>query len=171
MKDTPQDFDTIYEEHKLLVYNLALHYCQNITSAEEITQDVFVKYFKNPEKFRGESQLSTWFYRVTINTSIDFLRKKKRNAFLGFLDLNSVYEPSHFDHPGVTIEDQEATERIFKAINTLPLKQRTALILSKLEEKKQEEVAEIMNTTRKAVESLVQRAKKNIEIFLANEGF
>lgn len=170
MTSSSQHFDAIYEEHKHLVYNLALHYCQNISSAEDITQDVFLKYFKNLDKFRGEAELSTWFYRVTINTSIDFLRKTKRKPLLRFLDMNLTYEPSHFNHPGVCLEDQEATEQIFRAINALPIQQRTAIILTKLEEKKQEEVAEIMNTTRKAVESLVQRAKKNLEKYLSSEG-
>lgn len=164
------DFNSIYEAHKLLVYNLALHYTQNVAVAEDITQDVFLKYYRDPKKFKGESKLSTWFYRVTINTSIDYLRKAKRKPFIGFLDLNSSYEPIHFNHPGVDVEDKEALERIFNAINALPLKQRTAIILTKLEEKKQEEVAEIMKTSRKAVESLVQRAKKNLEKYLATEG-
>jgi len=67
------------------------------------------------------------------------------------------------DHPGVLLENKEATEDIFQYINALPEKQKTALILNKLEHKSQAEIAEIMNMSIKAIDSLIQRAKVNIQ--------
>ena len=62
----------LYEKYKELVFNVALHYTQNIEDAEEITQDVFISIFENIKDFREESTLKTWAYRITINKSLDF---------------------------------------------------------------------------------------------------
>ena len=70
---------------------------------------------------------------------------------------------SHFNHPGVLMEQKEKLQQIYGLINKLPPNQKTALILSKLESKSQQEIAEIMNLSPKAVESLVQRAKTGLE--------
>lgn len=162
-------FEEIYDSYKKAIYNLALNYLQNAEDAEEITQDTFVTVFKNINSFQEKSQLSTWIYRIAINKSIDFIRSKKRQKrFAKFTELfksnNEEVEhlSSNFDHPGVLLEQKENIARIFNAINDLPENQKTALILSKLENKSQKEVAEIMNLSPKAVESLIQRAKVNL---------
>lgn len=165
-----EDFESIYDAHRLLVYNVALHYCQNISDAEEITQDVFVKYFQGNSGFRNEAKLSTWFYRVTINTSIDLLRKKKRRSYLTLFGNTDSPQLSDFNHPGVQLESKEHMEQLFHGINQLPNNQKTAIILTKLEQVSQEEAAQIMKTTRKSIESLVQRGKKNLENYLSSEG-
>ena len=72
------------------------------------------------------------------------------------------YNPPEHNHPGIVLEHKEALEALFKKINDLPDNQRTALILHKIEQKPQAEVAEIMNLSTKAVESLIQRAKTNL---------
>ena len=66
----------IYQEHKSMVYNLSLQYVWSAEDAEEITQDVFLKVFESLGKFRSESHLRTWIYRITINTSLDFLKAR-----------------------------------------------------------------------------------------------
>ncbi len=152
-----------------MVYNLALHYVQNSEDAQEITQDVFVAVYQSLEGYQKTSSISTWMYRITINKSLDFLKarqRKKRFAFLTslfFPDSNELrYNPPEHNHPGIVLEHKEALEALFKKINDLPDNQRTALILHKIEQKPQAEVAEIMNLSTKAVESLIQRAKTNL---------
>lgn len=164
------NFEELYEEHKSLVYNLALQYVQNIEDAEEITQDVFVSAYHHLDSFNHDSKISTWLYRITINKSLDFIKAKKRKKRFGFLtslfheDSSDVkYEVSDFNHPGIMLEQKEELENIFKNINSLPDNQKTALILLKIEEKSQKEAAEIMEITPKAVESLFQRAKNNLK--------
>ncbi len=152
-----------------MVYNLSLQYVQNVEDAQEITQDVFVSVHENIQSFRQDASVSTWMYQITINKSLDFIKsrqRKKRFAFITslFYDNSSHikhHAPEH-NHPGVQMEDKEAVAILFKKINTLPDNQKTALILHKIEHKSQTEVAEIMNLTTKAVESLVQRAKTNL---------
>jgi len=164
------NFEGIYEAHSSLVYNLALQYVQNIEDAQEITQDVFVAIHESLEDFNKQAQLSTWIYRIAINKSLDFIKFKKRKKRFGFINalfLEDSNELRHdiptFDHPGVLLENKEATEVIFRYINALPEKQKTALILNKLEHKSQAEIAEIMNMSIKAIDSLIQRAKVNIQ--------
>jgi RNA polymerase sigma-70 factor (ECF subfamily) len=169
-------FDEIYFEHHKMVFNLALHYVQNIEDAEEITQDVFVKVFDNLNTFKKQSSLKTWVYRITINQSLDFIKGKnaqKRNflySIFSINDSNFKFQPSNFNHPGIELELKEAYQKIFEAINQLSDNQKTALILLKIEDKSQAETAEIMNLNVKALESLFQRAKNNLEILLNKKG-
>ncbi len=159
-----------------MVFNLALHYAQNIEDAEEITQDVFLKVFDNLNTFKKQSSLNTWVYRITINQSLDFIKGKKaqKSNFLSSIfsinDSNFKFQPSNFNHPGIELEQKEACQKIFEAINQLSDNQKTALILLKIEDKSQAETAEIMNLNVKALESLFQRAKNNLEILLLDKG-
>lgn len=150
------------------MFNLCLQYVQYTEDAEEITQDVFVKIYESIDSFQQISSLSTWIYRITINKSLDFLKAKKRKKRFAFFtslfhDNNEVrYEHPYFEHPGVTLEHKEKLQHIFTQINKLPANQKTAIILSKIEQKSQGEIAEIMQISVKAAESLIQRAKKNL---------
>jgi RNA polymerase sigma factor (sigma-70 family) len=162
-------FEDIYEAHKKLVFNLALQYVQNTEDAEEITQDVFVSIYQSINTFNAKSKLTTWIYRITINKSLDFVKTRQRKKRFGFItslfyhDSNDVkHDRPHFNHPGIQLEHKEDLKNLFKQINELPDNQRTALILSKIEQKSQTEIGEVMNLSIKAVESLVQRAKINL---------
>ena len=157
------DFELLYEKHSKKVYNLALQYVQNSDDAQEITQDVFLSIYQQREKLREESTISTWIYRITVNKSLDFIKAKKRKKRFALFSVFTAHnEPSHFDHPGVILEHEEETKALFGHINGLPDNQKTALILQKIEGKTMTEVAEIMEITPKAVESLLQRAKINL---------
>lgn len=157
-------FEQIYNNHVKQVYNLALQYVQNTEDAEEISQDVFLKVHEQLENFRSEANLSTWIYRITVNKSLDFLKAKKRKKRFGLFSIfTAANEPAHFDHPGVLMEYEEETKILFEHINDLPHNQKTALILQKIEGKTMLETAEIMEISPKAVESVLQRAKTNLQ--------
>ncbi|NBX64674.1 MAG: RNA polymerase sigma factor [Bacteroidetes bacterium] len=166
------DIETIYFEYSSMVYNLSLQYVQNTEDAEEITQDVFVKVYQKLPSFQEKSSLRTWVYRIAINQSLDFIKAKqslKRRFWLNIFSLNDEkyrFDPVDFQHPGVELEQKEACKRIFDAINQLPDKQKTSVILLKIMGKDRAEVAEIMNLNVKAMESVFQRAKKNLEVLL-----
>jgi RNA polymerase sigma-70 factor (ECF subfamily) len=152
-----------------MVYNLSLHFVQNILDAEEITQDVFISVYQSLSQFRKESEISTWIYRITINKCKDHIKaknRKKRFAQITSLffkeTLNIVHDVPEFNHPGVLLENKEELEQIFAHINSLPGNQKTAIILQKLEHKSQAEIAEILDINIKAVESLIHRAKENL---------
>jgi RNA polymerase sigma-70 factor (ECF subfamily) len=123
-KRQPLNFETIYEQHKSLVYNLALQSVQNIEDAEEITQDVFVIVYEKLGEFRQEAKPSTWIYRITINRSLDFIKAKKRKKRFAFIsslfkkdNATLEHEPSDFKHPGVLLEQKEEMKALFAALN------------------------------------------------------
>lgn len=166
----PPSFEAVYNQYKQLVYNLALNYSLNSEDAQDITQEVFVKIYQHFHKHDpSTASLKTWIYRITINHCLDFLRSRKtkrRSGFLSSLFSSETNEPIdeaiHFDHPGILAEDKEELHQLLSIINQLPETQKTALILTKIEDRSQREVAEIMETTVKAVESLLQRAKQTL---------
>ncbi|MCP4441097.1 MAG: RNA polymerase sigma factor [Aureispira sp.] len=165
-------FQDIYTQHKNLVYNLALQYTQNKEDAEEIAQDVFIAVYDKLNTFKAQSKLQTWVYRITINKSLDFMKAKKRRKrsfFFSTIQIDDVDKNitlPDFNHPGVLLEQKEEIARIFRGINQLAERQKTVIILLKIEQKTQAETAAIMELSTKAVESLYQRAKKKLEKIL-----
>lgn len=159
-----------------MVYNLCLHYVHSIEDAEELTQDVFIKVYQKREGFREDAQLKTWIYRITINSCLDFLKAQKRKKRFGFMTglFSSKTEEerpelSHSIHPGIQLEQQESLGQLMNWIHELPGAQQTALILTKIEGMSQKEAALTMKISTKALESLLQRAKKNLKQEIENE--
>jgi RNA polymerase sigma-70 factor (ECF subfamily) len=154
-----------------MVYNLALSFLQNTEDAEDITQEVFIEVYNSFYKFNGNSTISTWIYRITVNKALDFIRKKKRKKRFSIvnrlfateeLDVESN-QIVHFDHPGVLMEQKENARLVFKLIDELKENQKTAFILFHLEDLSQKQIAEIMVISTKAVELLVRRAKLKLK--------
>ncbi|MEO1449053.1 MAG: RNA polymerase sigma factor [Bacteroidota bacterium] len=158
----PPSFDELYAQYASLVYNLCIQYVQHAPTAEELTQDVFVKIYQQLSRFKGKSSLKTWIYRITINHCLDHLKAQKRQKRFGRHVGLEEAPVAHFDHPGVTLEDQEALAQLFAHINELPDRQKTALLLKAVDGLPQREIAEIMQLGIKAVESLLSRAKATL---------
>jgi RNA polymerase sigma-70 factor (ECF subfamily) len=159
----------IYGMFANTVFNTALSYLHDRAEAEEITQDVFLEVYQSAKTFEGKSSVRTWIYRITVNKCLDKLRyqkRKKRFALVKSLFKPDTTEIQHdaedFEHPGITLERQEYATILFKALERLPPQQRTAYILSFIEELPRKEVAEVMQLSVKAIESLLQRAKINL---------
>lgn len=175
-------FRAFYERYNSRIYNLCLSYLQNAHDAEEITQDVFVEVFQSIGKFKGQSSIHTWAYRIAINKSLDKIRygnRQKRAGFLASLfhkDTGElVIDPPEFHHPGVAAEEKEKAAILFSAIKKLPENQQTAFILRQVEGLSQREICQVMDMGEKAVESLIQRAKVSLRKMLGtyyeqNEG-
>lgn len=165
-------FTEIVEQWQKMVYNTALSIVQLEADAEDITQDVFIDVFEKLDKFRGEAQLSTWIYRITVNRCLDFEKKKKRLKNGGLLKqiffVKAEDEPVNFNHPGVLLDNKEKAAVLFKALKKLPENQRIAFTLHKIEGLPYQEVAEIMQTSLYAVESLMVRAKAGLRKILEN---
>jgi len=142
---------------------------QDHGAAEDIAQEVFITVYKSILSFNERSSISTWIYRITVNKCIDHLRAKKRQKKTGLFSQlfqkdggDEQHIPSGFDHPGIQLERRENARFLFEAIEILPDSQKTAFILSHIEELPQKDIADIMNLSVKAVESLLQRAKVNL---------
>ncbi|MFY7999296.1 MAG: RNA polymerase sigma factor [Candidatus Kapaibacteriota bacterium] len=165
----------IYDVYKNIVFNTALSYLRDRSEAEEITQDVFIEVFDSAKKFEGKSSVQTWIYRITVNKCLDrlrYLKRKKRFAQVqslfqsGSTALQYDAADDDFEYPGIALERQENAKILFKALQHLPQQQQTAFILSFIEELPRQEVADVMQTSLKAIESLLQRAKGNLRTAL-----
>ncbi|MEZ0607535.1 RNA polymerase sigma factor [Fibrella sp. WM1] len=168
-------FRQFYEQTSRRVFNTALGYVPNREDAEEITQDVFVEVFRAAGTFRSEASPITWLYRLTVSKALDRVkhrRRQKRFAFLTSLfdtDTNEVrYEPPDPVHPGVLLDQRENAAALFRAIDKLADKQKTAYILARVEGLSNIETAEVMQVSVGAVESLLTRATDNLKKQLAS---
>jgi len=160
VKGDRQAFSTLYERYAERVYNTAISYAKNSEEAQDITQEVFVKIHRSAASFKGNAAVNTWVYRIVVNTSLNHLDKQKRKKDTESYD--EQYDRADFNHPGVLLENKENAAALFAVIDQLADQQKTAFILSFVEELPRQEVADIMKTSLKAVESLLQRAKQNL---------
>ena len=150
-----------------MVFNVAYRMLQNRNDAEDVTQDVFFQAYKSLKRFRGESQVSTWLYRIAVNRSLNHQRKKKYERWLPFdFDTTEQHESrpvlttSAEENPDVLAEKSD-TERIVQAaINSLPEQQRVALLLHRYDGLSYEAIAKIMECSVASVESRLHRAKQ-----------
>lgn len=160
------NFEEIFNTHKERVFSLCFRYLQQEQEAEDAVQEVFVKVFYKLDTFKAESQIGTWIYRIAINHCLDILKSKKRKqqilrfvSFLPFVAENMGQDESK-------LEDKEAYQQLQNKLHLLPEKQLTALVLNKLEGLSIDQVAQIMSLSYKAVESLLQRGKQNLQKYL-----
>ncbi|TMU50894.1 RNA polymerase sigma factor [Flagellimonas algicola] len=177
LKDRKQSaYSKLLDEFQGKVYNTCLSFVPNREDAEDIAQEVFVEVYHAISKFKGEARLSTWIYRISVNKSLEFIRKKNAKKRFGFMQSitgnmipmdKSTYF-TEFDHPGVQLENKERNETLFQAINRLPEAQRVVFTLHKIDGMSYKEVAAITNKSISSIESLLFRAKKNLQKTLGN---
>lgn len=145
----------------------------NREDAEDIAQEVFMEIYRSIERFREEAKLSTWIYRIAVTKSLDHLRKMKRKKRFGALKriigvddpAESIAAPER-DNPADALADKERIAALQEALDALPDSQKAAFLLSKQDGCGNQEIADILNTSVSAVESLLHRAKKNLQASL-----
>lgn len=139
------------------VFNTALRLV-GIEYATDITQEVFLRIFTNIRKFRQEASLNTWIYRITVNTSRDLLRKRKREGEqIPFND--ELQMVSCENGPETKIEKKFLQEEIEKAIMMVPRTFREVLVLRELEELSYDKIAVILKIPVGTVKSRLARAR------------
>lgn len=169
-------FNQLLEDYQQKVFGTCISFIPNNEDAEDVAQEVFLEVFKSISKFKGNSKLSTWIYRIATNKCIEFIRRKntkKRFAFMQAILGNEIPidKTSYFtevNHPGILLENKEKSAIIFKAINTLPENQRVIFTLAKIDGKSYQEIVEITGKSLSSVESIMFRAKKNLQQRLKN---
>lgn len=168
-------FQILVKEFEKRVYNTCLGLLQNEEDAEDITQEVFISVFQSIKNFKGESKLSTWIYRIAVTKSLEYIRmknRKKRFALFQTIFTNvegeTKTEAIHFYHPGVQLENKERAAILFIAIDKLNENQKTAFILNKIEDLSYAEIADVMKLSVSSIESILFRAKQNLQKLLSN---
>jgi RNA polymerase sigma-70 factor (ECF subfamily) len=160
-------FNTLVTMYRSRVINTCYRFLLDRESAEDISQEVFIEVFQSIKSFRGNSKLSTWIYRITVTRCLDELKRRNRKK-----RITSIGKLLHIDvlanwlaggeRPDTALVSNENMKEVMQALNTLPDNQRVAFTLSKIDGYTNAEIADILNTTNLAVESLVSRAKKKV---------
>jgi RNA polymerase sigma factor (sigma-70 family) len=161
-------FKWLVEHYKDMIFNTVLNIVQDEHEADDCAQEVFIKVYENIQGFKGDSALGTWIYRIAVTKALDNLRRKKTRSKLQMLlpwwmPEEKKSNSSSFNHPGVLLENKEQAAVLFKAISLLPEKQKTAFTLIRIQGLSYAETCDIMGQNIKAVESLISRAKVNLE--------
>lgn len=162
-------FRQLFENYRQRVFNTCNSIVHNATDADDLVQEVFVEIYRSSGKFRGESRLSTWIYRIAINKGLNHMRQQSRRKWyqsienLTGLNLQQTIQSPGIRQPDTELEEKQRAQQLHAAIDDLPENQRTAFLLNKYEDLSYMEIAEVMNTSHSAVESLIHRAKTNLQ--------
>lgn len=163
-------FSDLVAEHQDMVLNTCYRFVFNREDAEDLAQEVFVEVYRSIDRFREESKLSTWIYRIAVSKSLDYLRRQKRKKrFSSLKRIIGVDDPADSipappgENPADVLVEKERVTVLQTALDGLPDNQKTAFLLSKQDGYNNQEIADILQTSVSAVESLIHRAKKNLQ--------
>jgi len=161
----------LVEKYHVKVIRTCKGFVHSTADAEDIAQEVFIEVFRSVDRFRGESELSTWIYRIAVNRSLNFLRSSARRKVISFFTGQSDERESWLpekeagpeSNPDQNMIRSEQARALEKALSLLPENQRTAFVLNKYDDIPYKEIADIMNLSIGSVESLIFRAKQNLQ--------
>lgn len=154
-------FNLLVREYSSRIYMLIRRMVIVHEDADDLTQEVFIKIWKNIDKFRGDAQLSTWIYRIALNKSLDFLKSKKIRLLLTFNTLDEYLSGSL--EQGHYFSGDEAMLKLQKAIQTLPPKQKAVFNMRYFNDLTFDEISGITGVTAGALKASYHEAVKKIE--------
>jgi RNA polymerase sigma-70 factor (ECF subfamily) len=170
-------YQVLVERYQSLVFRTCLGFVHHKEDADDLTQDVFIQAYQSLKNFKGQASFSTWLYRIAVNASLNKVRKSSKFDFLKRFDTlfssgkeaDKTYPDRYARDPEEILLQTEQAEWVQKALDSLPAKQRTAIVLSKYDDLPQKEIAKVMNISEGAVEALLQRARTNLKEKLVND--
>lgn len=154
-------FGELLQRYQNAVYGFARRFLADSQEAEDVAQETFLRLFRVSGRYRPEASLGTFLLKIARNICIDLLRKKRPEL------MEQLPEMANEDTPLVLLEGAIETGRLERAINNLPVNQRSALLLRHGEHLRYNQIAEVMNLTVGAVESLLVRARRTLRRHLA----
>jgi len=154
------------------VYRLAFKFTSNADDARDISQEVYLEAFRNIHGFREDANIKTWLYRITVNRSLNLIKKNKSKFMSVSIDDSEtsafqISAPSTHEADSV-VENKELKKILQTALNTLPENQRIAFLLFNHDGMSYAEIAEVMSLSLSSVESLIFRSKANLRKELAD---
>ena len=164
-------FSSLFHQHKARIYSVCLRMTNNTAEAEDLTQDAFLQVFRKLSTFRGDSALSTWLYRIAVNTVLMHFRKKALRQI-------SLDEPYNQDVKAVRREYGSRDDRLAgsidrialaRAIRELPDGYRTIFLLHEVEGYEHQEIAELLDCSVGNSKSQLHKAKLRIRELLGKE--
>ncbi len=174
-------FAELVEKYSHQVFALCIRILNDYGEAEDLTQEVFLKVYKNIKRFKGKSKFSTWLYQITLNAAINRVNYLKKRHHYDSSSINVTSVRGEDEDYGIDLPDpsrtseedvigRETYETILSAINELPEEFRIVILLRDVEEKSYQEIAEILNVPEGTVKSRIHRAreilKKKLEPYL-----
>ncbi len=132
--------------------------------ANDVTQETFIKVWKNLDSFKEESQLFTWIYRIATNEALSFLRKKRTKYFIPIVNIENALSNKLVDDN--FFSGDEIQLKLQKALLTLPEKQRLVFNMKYYDELKYEKISEITGTSVGALKASYHHAVKKVEKYL-----
>lgn len=168
-------FEEIIAKYEKRVFGLIYNVIKNENEIEDVAQEVFMKVYKNIDKFKGNSSLYTWIYRITANLCLDYIKKKKEVIYIDEklqLDDGEVdfQIPSNEKLQDELYEEKELKEKLQKSIAKLPEKQQMVIILRDIKGFSYEEISEILEMKLGTVKSQINRARLKLKELLEKDG-
>ncbi len=160
----PRAARQVVEQHLPVALSLARHMLGSQAEAQEIAQEAFLRLWKQAPKWEpGRALVSTWLRRIASNLCIDRLRQRRTRPLLA-QDERSVAASQQHD-----MEEMQMKQRVNRALDELPARQKLALTLYHYEGMSQKQAAHVMEISEHALESLMARAKRGLKARLAND--
>ena len=158
-------FQELVEKYKQKVYYMALDMTGNHHDAEDLSQEVFIKVYTSIKDFRGDSKLSSWMYRIAMNTCIDKTRRKRLK--LVEFDDKVAEKPEVKDDPQKAMESLAMQKQIDQALQKLPPRQRMIFVMRHYNELLLKEIAEALQISEGTVKAQLFRAIQKLQKELA----
>ena len=169
-----QAFETLVRLHGGRMLSVARRFVVNEEDARDVVQDAFISAFRSIDRFEGQSKLSTWLHRITVNTALMKLRSRRRRPEESIEPLLPAFaEDGHHALPVVEwpeaedlLQRKQTAARVREAIDKLPESYRTVLLLRDIEELTTEETARMLDLTVNAVKIRLHRARLALRTLL-----
>ncbi|WKB80722.1 RNA polymerase sigma factor [Cellulophaga lytica] len=157
-------FEVLVDTYKERLYWHIRKIVLNHDDADDVLQNTFIKVFRNIDKFKGDSKLFSWIYRIATNESLSFLKTKSKMLGVTSEELQELLlENLQSD---VYFEGDEIQLKLQKAISTLPEKQKLVFNMKYFDELKYEEISDILGTSVGGLKASYHQAAKKIENYL-----
>ena len=147
-------FDAIVRRYQDRIFRFLVHMVGDGDEAADLAQETFVKAYKSLHRFRGRSSLYTWLYRIALNTSLNYMRKKKlRNRWtLGFdVETSTENRALHHRDPESELVMKQQLAVVQAAIKDLPPRQRSIFVMRHFDDLSHGAIAEVVGTSEGAV--------------------
>ena len=163
-------FQILVERHQASLLNMIYRFLGDRTKSQDLAQEVFLRVWQAARSYEPKAKFTTWLYRIAANICLNELKASRRKKWLRFFHVGTNEQTvgkENFSDGSPSPEDlllsRERNRRITEALQSLPENQRMALILKKYDNLPYEEIARILGCSVSAVESLMVRAKKNLQ--------
>jgi RNA polymerase sigma-70 factor, ECF subfamily len=165
-----QAFEQLLDAYETRVYRLALRFTGHESDAEDVTQEIFLAVYRSIARFRGDSALGTWVYRVAMNHCLEY-RRKKRLEHVPLDDSLMLASGDWRDDPMQTANKQELSARVEAAINSLSPVHRDVIVLHELQGLTYQEVAATLDVPVGTVKSRLSNAFRRLRDLLGGYVF